>query len=258
MKEWRKKGTCHNLEEYVLEQTGKQIEEFLDVNKNYPIKDLDKVSEVLGMAQKEHKTVTIVGDYDVDGIGAVVILGLLCSILNISFVIIIPKRMSEGYGISEKIVARIETDIVITVDNGISAVEPIKKLKMAGKTVIILDHHIPGEELPPADIIINPSAFPDTAVYAHYCGAGLAYKVAEYILGNIHPFLNILSGYAAKLFFKTFHAIGFNMAEEYKAAISKDTEYYDMIGFLQKNHYNGKVYFQVRLLDLRKSEESNI
>lgn len=197
MKNWKKRGECNNLAEYVKEQTGKNVDEFLNVNKIYRIAGFDQVSQVIAHAQKERKTITIVGDYDADGIGSVLILSTLFKTLSVPFTIILPKRISEGYGISEKIVERIDSDIVITIDNGIAAIEPIKKLKEKNKTVIILDHHLAGDVLPPADIIIDPSAFPETADFAYYCGAGLAYKLSEYILGENHPLLNILSGYAA-------------------------------------------------------------
>lgn len=197
MKNWKKRGECMTLAEYVKEQTGKSMEEFMDVYKPYHILGFDEVAKILVHAKRERKTIRIVGDYDADGIGSVLILASLFKALSIPFTITLPKRISEGYGISEKIVERIEEDIVITIDNGIAAIEPIKKLKEKGKTVIVLDHHIAGEELPPADIIIDPSAFPETADFAYYCGAGLAYKLSEYVLGENHPLLNTLSGYAA-------------------------------------------------------------
>ena len=75
----------------------------------------------------------------------------------------------------------ISHSLLITVDNGIAAVEPIQAAKAAGNVVLILDHHLPQAEIPPADVIVDPHLHPERNGYEHYCGAGLAYKLAEYL-----------------------------------------------------------------------------
>ena len=110
--------------------------------------------------QKKHK-ILIIGDYDTDGATATV-LGLLClrsfGAKNVDY--LVPNRFEYGYGLSEKIAEvaiQKSPDIVITVDNGISSLAGVGVLRAAGIRVIITDHHLPGPELPPADVIVNPN-----------------------------------------------------------------------------------------------------
>ena len=86
--------------------------------------------------------------------------------------------------------------LLVTIDNGIKAIEPIAEAKRKGMKVIILDHHEAGAELPAADIIVDPKAVGE-ADYTEYCGAGIAYKLAEEILGKDHPIMKKLSCFAA-------------------------------------------------------------
>lgn len=195
--EWKKRTNAKTYREFIKEVTGKTMEEFTDTNKNYRIQGVEKVKEILLKASREKTKITVVGDYDCDGVGSVLNMAIILQILEIPYTLIIPKRMSEGYGISDKLVERIHTSIVITIDNGIAAVEPVRKLKERNCTVIILDHHTKGDVVPNADVIIDPEAFPNSADYSHYCGAGLAFKLAEYLLPQGHPALLKMSGITA-------------------------------------------------------------
>lgn len=167
-------------------------------NNQYHIHNL-KEAVALALAFK-NKKVLIVGDYDADGITATSILKLSLDAYGFAHVSYrIPKRMTEGYGISEIIIDEaIENgiDLIITVDNGIAAIEPIKKAKENKITVIVLDHHMPVVDdenyvFPDADIIVDPEA--DTAIgnaelndFDGYCGAGLAYRFArEFITDKV-------------------------------------------------------------------------
>lgn len=91
----------------------------------------------------------------------------------------LPRRFSEGYGLSSKVIDEISDGMLITVDNGIAAVEEIAAAKEKGLTVVIIDHHLPNPEkgLPPADVIVDPNALPNSE-FNGYCGAGLSYKLA--------------------------------------------------------------------------------
>ena len=123
----------------------------------------------------------IVGDYDADGVTATAILVKLLHHFGVSPRAIIPRRFTNGYGITHSLVEGISHSLLITVDNGIAAVEPIQAAKAAGNVVLILDHHLPQAEIPPADVIVDPHLHPERNGYEHYCGAGLAYKLAEYL-----------------------------------------------------------------------------
>ena len=125
------------------------------------LKDGDKAAEILAKALNRQQHVLIVGDYDADGATATV-LGKLAmeemGFRNVSY--LVPNRFEFGYGLSPEI-ARValerSPDIVITVDNGISSVDGAAVIKDAGKTLVITDHHLPGDTLPVADAILNPN-----------------------------------------------------------------------------------------------------
>lgn len=194
----QKKGNETKIVDVIKKNTGySDINEFLYGKSNYEIKQLDKVSDKIKQAVKENKTITVVGDYDVDGVSASAIMYMTLKKIGAKVRVRLPRRMSEGFGISNKIVDEIKDGMIITVDNGIAAVEPIKRAKDKGLDVIITDHHLPNEDgvLPPADMVIDPH-LPDAADYSDYCGAGIAYKLAEKLVDD-EQFLNKMSCFAA-------------------------------------------------------------
>ena len=109
----------------------------------------------------------------------------------------IPKRLSEGFGLNMNIIDEIDSGLVITVDNGIVAFDPIKKAKELGLSVIVTDHHLPAEDgtLPEADLIIDPH-LPGTADFEDYCGAGIAFRLAKELV-NDETVINKMSAFAA-------------------------------------------------------------
>lgn len=195
--EWRKTGKARTLDEFVLENTGKTIPQLLEIKSEYHIQRFSQVVRILQEAKAKNIKVSLVADYDDDGVQSVLIMAYLLSIFQIAFEVIMPKRHSEGYGLSIKIVERIQPgNLLITIDNGIKAVEAVQLAKEKGMKVIILDHHQAGKTLPDADVIIDPEAVGE-ADYIHYCGAGIAFKLAEYILGPNHPYIPYLASFAA-------------------------------------------------------------
>ena len=146
---------------------------------------LDCIKEAVTTALSfKEKPVTIVGDYDADGVTSTSILTLAlrwCGFKNIRYRI--PKRFSEGFGINPTIIDEINEGLVITCDNGVAQVEAIQQAKDKGLTVIILDHHEPAVVdgsvvLPPADVIVDANAG-TKADYHGYCGAGVCLKFAR-------------------------------------------------------------------------------
>lgn len=195
MKKWiKKESACQNYGDFLKITTGRTLEDFYnDSERYYVIDKMHLVADILKEAAKTKQLVTIVGDYDVDGIGSLAIMSILSSVMQLNYSLIAPKRKTEGYGISQKILERIpENSILITVDNGIVAVEQISEAKKKGIYTIILDHHEKGEILPDADIIIDPAALGEADCKV-YCGAGLAYKLAESILGENDPRMSLIS-----------------------------------------------------------------
>ncbi len=133
--------------------------------------------------------IRIIGDYDVDGIVAVYILYRTLLLAGAKVDYRIPDRIRDGYGMNEEMTAEAVRDgvhTILTCDNGIAAMEPIRLAKEAGIRVILTDHHeVPVEEtadgkrqkLPEADVIVNPKQEGETTPYTGICGAVVAYKV---------------------------------------------------------------------------------
>lgn len=121
--------------------------------------------------------IRLYGDYDVDGTAAVAMMSKFLSTMDAQFDYYIPDRYEEGYGLGEKGVnAAIKdgVDLLITLDCGIRAVEPVDKLNSAGIQTIICDHHEPGNQLPSAYAILNPKQDVCTYLGKELCGCGVA------------------------------------------------------------------------------------
>lgn len=177
------------LDKIMQFNSGQDLTELKECNEM----ELEHLTEVVKIINDNiHKPIWIVNDYDCDGDCAGIIAYLTCSQAGGNPILRTPRRFSEGYGIShiivDEIISKSKTGLVIMVDNGIVAIDQVKRLKEAGFTVVILDHHKAQTDasgkvvFPNADIIIDPSAEQhDTTAkgYTPYCGAGLALKVME-------------------------------------------------------------------------------
>lgn len=176
---WKKhQPKCKTIEDVMEYNTGTSIDELLNP-KEYPyLEGLKRCVDITKKCIAAKMSVTVVGDYDCDGDTATAILKLGLEEYSGKLVNIrLPRRFSEGYGLSTKIIDEIDSGLVITVDNGIAAVEAVKKAKDKGLTVIIIDHHMIRDDglIPEADAIVDPHAIPGSE-YDGYCGAGLAYR----------------------------------------------------------------------------------
>lgn len=199
MKIQKRNPECKTIEDVVLKNVGMTKEEFLYPLANYRIDGISKAVALLETAGNRNEPITIVGDYDADGICATSILTLTFKEKGWQFTARLPKRFSEGYGLSESIIDEIDNGLLITVDNGIAASEAINKAKAKGLTVIVTDHHLPDADcnIPVADVVIDPKAIIGTADFNGYCGAGIAFKIAVKILGENHCLIPKLRSLAA-------------------------------------------------------------
>lgn len=184
MQVWQKRGNATTILEAILARAEASEGELL-APCPVPPEAIDGIPAaadlIVRCALQGDMPVVIVGDYDADGVTATAILVKLLHHFGVSPRAIIPRRFTNGYGITHSLVEGISHSLLITVDNGIAAVEPIQAAKAAGNVVLILDHHLPQAEIPPADVIVDPHLHPERNGYEHYCGAGLAYKLAEYL-----------------------------------------------------------------------------
>lgn len=155
------------------------------ISKLHPIDQLKGISEaadLIAKAIKNEKSITIVGDFDVDGAtSTTVAVKALYSMGAKKVDFIVPNRFEYGYGLTPEIVIvaaeRFNPDMIITVDNGISSIEGVKKAKELNITVVVTDHHLPAAILPIADAIVNPNQPGCTFPSKMLAGVGVIFYV---------------------------------------------------------------------------------
>lgn len=143
--------------------------------------DLEISLDILVAAIANESKIAICGDYDADGMTSTALLLRALSALGADVDYAIPSRMSDGYGINRRIVEEFQAEgvkLIITVDNGISAVAAIARAVELGLQVIITDHHDLPQQLPPAQAILNPKLIAESSIYRGIAGVGVAYLLA--------------------------------------------------------------------------------
>jgi single-stranded-DNA-specific exonuclease len=144
--------------------------------------DIRLAIDRLFLARERNEPLVIFGDYDVDGVTSTAILTEVFTALGWQCSQYLPHRRDEGYGLSqagvENCLARHPTSLLLAVDCGSTAVDPIAWLNSRGVDVLVLDHHQLSDPLPPALALVNPLRSPDAAS-APFCSAGLAFKLAH-------------------------------------------------------------------------------
>lgn len=189
---YQKRGNYNTFKEYVLAKTGKSLSEINADRTIYEIAQMKNAAALLEEAAKNHSKTVIYGDYDTDGITSTAQMLTLLKDLDIPCMARIPQR-GQGYGIKKTFLETLPTDIklLITVDNGISALDALTYAKARGMKVLILDHHIPQMEqgapvFPPYDVMIDPDpkAIPEGNDFHWYCGAGLSFKLWTEMMHN--------------------------------------------------------------------------
>lgn len=143
--------------------------------------DLAVSLELLQAAIAAQQKIAICGDYDADGMTSTALLLRALRSLGAHVDYAIPSRMHEGYGINRRIVEDFHAEgvsLILTVDNGIAAAEPIARARELGLAVIVTDHHDLPPELPLANAILNPKLLPVTSPYRSLAGVGVAYILA--------------------------------------------------------------------------------
>ncbi len=187
----------------------KAIEKYLhgsrkDFYSPWLLKDMEKAVAILQEKIENRNRIRIIGDYDIDGVMSTYILLESLRGLGCDVDVMIPNRITDGYGINEHLIEQAwqeGRDTIITCDNGIAAVTQIRKAKDLGMTVIVTDHHeVPFEDLegerkeilPPADAIVNPKQKACSYPFAGLCGAVVAMKVMEALYEKMAPEVDLV------------------------------------------------------------------
>ena len=141
------------------------------------IKDMAEAVGRVRAAVDEGEKICIYGDYDADGVTATVIVYNYLYSLGADVFYYIPNRDTEGYGLNCDAIEYIASkgaNLILTVDNGICAVKEIEFANSLGLDVVVTDHHMPQETLPPAVAVVDPHRIDDTAPFKDYAGVGVA------------------------------------------------------------------------------------
>ncbi len=143
---------------------------------------MERAVERLRRAVADHEPIMLYGDYDVNGISSVVLVLTMLRLMGHDATFHVPDRLKDGYGMRASVIdeaARQGIRLVVSLDTGIRAVEPIARAGELGIDIIVTDHHLPEEGLPPAYAILNPNQpdcrYPNKGL----CGAGVALKLIQ-------------------------------------------------------------------------------
>ncbi|MDO4566832.1 MAG: single-stranded-DNA-specific exonuclease RecJ [Oscillospiraceae bacterium] len=150
------------------------------------LKDMEKAALRINEAIGNDEIIAVFGDYDVDGLSSGALMLSYLQSRGARVLCALPSRDSEGYGLSKKAVASFKrrgASLLITVDNGISAHEEIAYANSLGLEVIVSDHHLPAETLPPAFAVVDPLRADDESSFKSLAGVGVALKLAAAVEG---------------------------------------------------------------------------
>jgi len=156
------------------------------------MRGVDRAVEVLADAIAQQRSIMILGDFDADGATstAVAVLGLrMMGAATVDFRV--PSRFSDGYGLTPGIIAKLAEDnalpdLMVTVDNGIAAIEGVAEANRQGVRVVVTDHHLAGDRLPDAAAIVNPNQ--PGCEFLSKCAAGVG--VIFYVLTALRRYMS--------------------------------------------------------------------
>lgn len=141
---------------------------------------IDQAARVLADAIEAEARMVIVADYDCDGATACAVGIRALRAMGARVDYLVPNRFEYGYGLTPPIVdlaAGLQPEVLITVDNGIASVDGVARARALGMTTVITDHHLPGDTLPDADVIVNPNQPGCDFASKHLAGVGVMFYV---------------------------------------------------------------------------------
>ena len=185
--------------------TPQAVEDFFSADSDFfdpfSILDMDRAAERILQALERDEKIAVYGDYDCDGVTATAILYQYFVSIGANAVYYIPERDGEGYGLNAAAVQSLSEQgvgLIVTVDNGISAVAEVNLVKRLGMDIVITDHHQPGDTLPDAAAVVDPHRKDCGSPYRYLCGAGVALKlVAALEDGNMDSAVEYFGDLAA-------------------------------------------------------------
>lgn len=177
------------------------VEEFFDTDFSfcdpYLITDMDKAVERIEKAIENFEKICVFGDYDCDGVTSTALMYSYLTSRGADVTYYIPDRIGEGYGMNCSAVDKLNAQgvkLIVTVDNGISAIEEIKYAKSLGIETVVTDHHKAGDVLPDAVAVVDPHRPDCNLNFREWAGVGVAFKVVCALEKG--DYLSVLADYA--------------------------------------------------------------
>lgn len=191
----RKKLTPEELQSYL----NPKLKNLL--SNTTPLLDINKAASIVADAIKSQKKIAVFGDYDVDGATSSALIKRFLQSIGHDAQIYIPDRVFEGYGPNIEALKKLHKDgasVIITVDCGSSSHDTIEKAKKLGLTIIVIDHHMCGGNLPKADAIVNPNREDDQSGYGYLAAVGVSFLFVIELCKKLTA-ENLLQGYSPDL-----------------------------------------------------------
>ena len=159
-----------------------EVESFLfdtELIDPFTLPDMEKACERVHKAVDSGERITVFGDYDADGVTSTALMYSFLSSRGAVVDYYIPDRAEEGYGMNNRAIDSLKergTSLIVTVDNGISAIDEIEYAKSLGIDVVVTDHHKVGEVLPDAVAVVDPHREDSVCEFSEWAGVGVAFK----------------------------------------------------------------------------------
>lgn len=172
-----------------IEELDRSLNALLSVKE---LEGAELAAELLSDAVTRDRRILVVGDFDCDGATSSALAVLALRAMGCSHVsYLVPNRFDYGYGLTPEIVelaSRQSPDLIVTVDNGISSVDGVAAANAAGIPVIITDHHLPGEQLPDAAAIVNPTLPGNRFPSKSLAGVGVVFYLLAALRSQLRSF----------------------------------------------------------------------
>ena len=167
----------------------------------FTLPDMEQAVERISTAVELGENICVYGDFDADGVTSTSLLYLYLTELGANVSYYIPNRLSEGYGLNNEAIKKLKSEkdvsLIITVDNGVSAIEEIAYAKSLGIDIVVTDHHMPLEVLPEAVAVVDPHRTDSECEYNCWSGVGVAFKLVCALEGDEEVIIDKYSDLAA-------------------------------------------------------------
>lgn len=169
------------------------------IDNPFKIKDMDKACKRIRQAIENGEKICVYGDYDADGVTSTALLYSYLETVGADVMYYIPSREAEGYGMNTNAIDLLKNNgvtLIITVDNGIAAVDEIAYANSLGIDTVVTDHHIPGDTLPDAVAVVDLHRDDDEGNFKLLSGVGVAFKLVYALEGEYADLDMLLENYS--------------------------------------------------------------